>query len=272
MGLCFGFLFYFFVFFEEPNFDVDAVEVKNKIIVDGQAGDDAWKEIEEVSFSYRGKVNSSVRVAVHKDEIYFLFKLEAKVKNDKHKNWKFNFEKGQFIVGEEREDALVIKWDFGKSSTKAEAYADMWVWGAARTNDSGYADDMVQYISKKPLKYFYKPEGSDFYVRNEGDKGDKCWKNIFDIYRVGLDDKRYEPSVPSGSRADIQAKARWKDGFWYLEMKRKLNTGNPDDVKFVRGGVYNFVLTDSVFKGQSAIHKDGKDVNLQLTIPAKKEE
>jgi hypothetical protein len=37
---------------------------------------------------------------------------------------------------------------------------------------------------------------------------------------------------PTGSRGDVQAAGLWKDGVWYVELKRALNTGNADDVQF----------------------------------------
>ena len=40
---------------------------------------------------------------------------------------------------------------------------------------------------------------------------------------------------PQGSIADIHCKGVWKDGKWNLEIRRKLNTGNPDDVVFEAG-------------------------------------
>lgn len=34
---------------------------------------------------------------------------------------------------------------------------------------------------------------------------------------------------PQGSGADVQASGRYADGHWVVELRRKLNTGNPDD-------------------------------------------
>lgn len=44
---------------------------------------------------------------------------------------------------------------------------------------------------------------------------------------------------PSGSVADIRASGVWKGGRWTLELKRKLNTGNPDDRVLEPGKVYD---------------------------------
>jgi len=47
-------------------------------------------------------------------------------------------------------------------------------------------------------------------------------------------------TAPSGSRADLEAAAKWADGTWTVEIKRPLNTGNDDDVQFVEGQEYVF--------------------------------
>ncbi len=50
-------------------------------------------------------------------------------------------------------------------------------------------------------------------------------------------------SSPTGSRADVQSASTWTDGVWVHEFKRKLSTGNADDITFTPGGSYEFSLT-----------------------------
>ncbi len=38
--------------------------------------------------------------------------------------------------------------------------------------------------------------------------------------------------APTGSAADLRVASTWKSGNWTVEFKRKLITGNPDDVQF----------------------------------------
>jgi hypothetical protein len=45
---------------------------------------------------------------------------------------------------------------------------------------------------------------------------------------------KLNPNV-SGSVADIKAKGRWSDGYWVLELSRKLDTGHEDDAVFKLG-------------------------------------
>jgi hypothetical protein len=42
----------------------------------------------------------------------------------------------------------------------------------------------------------------------------------------------YVIAHPDGSRGDLSAKGRWEAGFWTVEFRRKLVTGQPDDVNF----------------------------------------
>ncbi len=40
---------------------------------------------------------------------------------------------------------------------------------------------------------------------------------------------------PTGSIADVRAKGVWANGVWTLELQRKLDTQNLDDVVFEKG-------------------------------------
>ncbi|MDP2643685.1 MAG: ethylbenzene dehydrogenase-related protein [Desulfobacterales bacterium] len=48
---------------------------------------------------------------------------------------------------------------------------------------------------------------------------------------------------PIGSGGDIDAKGLWENGVWTLELKRKLQTGNPDDVQFDIRKLYRFGIS-----------------------------
>jgi hypothetical protein len=50
-------------------------------------------------------------------------------------------------------------------------------------------------------------------------------------------------SAPSASRGDILHAATWKDGTWIHVFKRKLSTGNDDDVAFSTQNEYEFSVT-----------------------------
>jgi hypothetical protein len=46
---------------------------------------------------------------------------------------------------------------------------------------------------------------------------------------------QYVQREPAGSAADVRAFGRYVDGHWVVELRRKLNTGHPDD-KVLRPG------------------------------------
>jgi hypothetical protein len=46
---------------------------------------------------------------------------------------------------------------------------------------------------------------------------------------------QYVHREPEGSVADVQAFGRYADGYWVVELRRRLNTGNADD-KVLRPG------------------------------------
>ncbi|WP_298036712.1 diguanylate cyclase [uncultured Desulfuromonas sp.] len=60
----------------------------------------------------------------------------------------------------------------------------------------------------------------------------------------GIDRSRNIPGTilhrPAGSRGDIAARGEWANGFWTLELKRKLVTGQDDDVQFDVRKLYRF--------------------------------
>ena len=58
---------------------------------------------------------------------------------------------------------------------------------------------------------------------------------------------------PSGSIIDVKAKGQWSDGFWHLEMARKLSSNNSDDVNLAARD--NIKGAIAVFNHNSSEHK-----------------
>lgn len=147
------------------------------------------------------------------------------------------------------------------ATEKAGEKGDMWHWKAQRSNPVGYADD--QYVQHK-----IKKSGDEKTARKSDKRSGGSYKGNFDKKKkqpkfigVGMggpvllkaDAKAYKGGAkegtvaprevlarPIGSRGDIDAKAVHANGMWTLEMRRKLNTGNPDDVVFVPGKRHAF--------------------------------
>ena len=150
-------------------------------------------------------------------------------------------------------------------------FLDQWHWRAARGNPIGVSDDMWV------LDYRNGDAGNSSYATNF-DSATEQPKKMFDPEKAGFaalsfDDVRnarvpfdsvyylsddtmkdFDPSypwkegdaiprrylrTPEGSRSDITADARWDNGEWTVELKRKLDTGNPDDKAFHDHATYN---------------------------------
>jgi hypothetical protein len=163
-------------------------------------------------------------------------------------------------------------WDKVKSPDeleklrKAGKFLDLWQWRAARSNPSGYAGDdwVFEYrlfdagknIFTTPAKptWMYDPNKVGFAAIPEADL-----KKMLDKFPliIGRNAVAFDPKAsfkegdilpqpvlqePSGSVADIQASGVWRNGRWTVDLRRKLNTGNPDDRVLEAGKVYDIGL------------------------------
>ena len=61
-------------------------------------------------------------------------------------------------------------------------------------------------------------------------------------------------TTPTASRGDILHAATWQDGTWIHEFKRKLSTGNDDDVEFSYNTSMNSVSPFSTIAGGEKFH------------------
>lgn len=181
----------------------------------------------------------ALRVGTHADRIYVHLEWPDSTQDLVHKPWTWDDQKNKYVKGPQREDRLAMHfshdpayttdWRSGKTFS-----ADTWHWKASRSNPLGLAHDKSLRISTDKLLRAHKmplPDGSAIYISRPSDSGDKLYKTT--RYR-----RFVEPLMPkyllnaeaAGSVADVKAEGIWKDGVWHLEMSRKLNTGNADDV------------------------------------------
>ncbi|GEM_PF-1649269 len=155
-------------------------------------------------------------------------------------------------------------------ATPENFFTDVWAWGAGRTKPVGVADDwsvttagakpdlgQASYIDNLILK-----DSVPLYMnrRDPNLRTSEAGKSTVTIYPLWYFDavpySRYgwavgsDPmgassgqridctipgvvtTIPSGSRADVYAAARFDNGFWTVEMKRARKTHNGDDVQF----------------------------------------
>lgn len=229
---------------------VDVVTLDSAPNVDGV--DSEWASLSATSIPLKnskadGKTtidSVSIKAAVHGDRIYFCLEWQDATADEQHKPFVWDDGKGKYVAGPQREDRLALQFaisgDYSTNWMSGNNFvADMWHWKAARSNPAGLAHDKQTIVDSKPAKRAYKAvaaDGSDIYIRRPSDAGDKLYTTK--RYKKQAQDvmpKYIVNTAASGSIADVQAKGVWKNGKWVLELSRKLDTGNPDDVVFVAG-------------------------------------
>ncbi len=130
---------------------------------------------------------------------------------------------------------------------KDGAWLDLWNWKAQRTGHFGFADD--RFLDQEgmhgdvPGELFQENsrarlEGAKEIMFAEGDRP------IYDAegLPVGrgfrLQDSTapgYLTSRPTGGRGDVAARGRWEKGRWTVVLRRRLDTGDRRDVRFIPG-------------------------------------
>ena len=197
----------------------------------------------------------AVKGGTHGNQVYLFIEWEDPTEDDIHKPWIWDDESGKYLMGPQREDRLAIQFVMDGNYTTDwlsgnEFKADTWHWKASRSNPLGLAHDKSLVISRSKLLRAYKLRltGSDYsYISRPSDSGSKLYKTK----RYRRLSKHIMPKYvleewPEGSVADVSARGVWSDGRWRLELSRKMETGNDDDVAFpleqgkVLGGIAVF--------------------------------
>jgi hypothetical protein len=164
-------------------------------------------------------------------------------------------------------------WDAVKSEDELDdlfhngQFLDMWMWRASRGGPMGYADDayILEYrhgdegtslffSQSPPFDYMYDADVTGFHAIPE----DEFEEHILDFPLIpGENAVEFDPDMefqegdimprrvlrePEGSAGDILANSWWENGRWIVEMRRELNTGNPDDHALVAGRTYQIGL------------------------------
>lgn len=172
------------------------------------------------------------------EEIYFQARWKDETKDDQHKPWVWNKTNEEYTNGEEREDRLAFQFPISGTFTSsmlsgAESVMDVWQWKAARTNPGNYIHDKSHTYSKTELKgkfsTHYTGGGEKVYIVRESDGGEAPYKsNKIDPFTYQGDMvANYIPvELDNADGKDVKAKGNWADGYWTVEISRKLNTGN----------------------------------------------
>ena len=223
-----------------------AAKVDRPMTLDGNIGD--WSGVAGVAVALEGKGNVSsveLRAAVNGDTIYILAIWRDETESRLHKPYKWNDASQSYSRTKQLEDRFALTFamsgDFSPNKLDGSEFtADVWHWKASRSDPAGIAHDKSWKVSASPFpkaKKITGPDGKTVYLARPSDAGDRLYKPV--KYDSRVDDlmPRYEVNLsPKGSIADVRAKSAWRDGYWYLELSRKLNTGNADDTVIPASG------------------------------------
>lgn len=214
---------------------------------------------------------------VHTDtHIFFAAVWEDETESVSHKPWVWNGEKKAYEESADREDMFAVAFEHTGPFTADmlsgdEAVWDVWHWKAFRTNPQGYAMDKThRYSHNKPetkATSYTARNGTTIWIARPQDAGDTLEKSqpapaAYQGDRVA----QYLPGSPTGSAADVRAKGRWSDGWWTLEMSRRLDTGFSDDTTFDPKRSYRMAL--SVFDRTGEMDKATGVILLDFARPS----
>jgi len=195
-----------------------------------------------------------IKAGQFQGQVFFYFQWPDNTENITHKTYVWNEAKQRYKRGTDLEDRLAMQFEIsGEYSTDwpnaNDFVADTWHWKAARSNPLGLAHDKIATLSSKKLlraASIPSPDGSNRYVFRENDEGTPLYNTLRYVKKEQDQMPKYElfPN-PQGSIADVKANGIWRNGSWYLELSRKLDTGHSDDARFmpkqaIRGGIAVF--------------------------------
>ena len=232
--------------------------------IDGDASDwgNEWVSVhvkpakEDDNKNRTGELDVQIQAGVNGQEFYLIARWPDEQADIIYRPliWK----KNKYKPSKKRDDMFAVRFEMGgdfNSCMIADANyeVDTWLWSAARSNEKNYATDGHHLITLKMTENaaeYTTPSGKTVYIYKWSDEGKPGFKN------AKRSKKKTEDSLPGvtflgepeGSIADVSAKGVWKDGFWTLEFKRKLNTGYKDDVVLPEKGA---------IRGQVAVFNKG---------------
>lgn len=222
-------------------------------VVDGSGDDPSWKNAQAViSHDKVANIDVTLKAVYTDNEIFFLVTFPDPNESRIHKAWIWDENQMMYLIGPDREDGFVFKWNMELKPKDLSVYADvpyvadLWFWKACRTDPAGFADDKIQRLSSSKLSKSIKLPGKSgkmLYLQRLGDEGTPAYKNTLYIEYNGDTLSNFQNQPPKGSRADIRAKGSWSNGKWTIEFGRKLNTGHEDDIQFFPGKIYQFGIS-----------------------------
>ena len=246
-----------------PRVVADAID--HPIQLDGEIAD--WEGVTGTVVPLSGQGGADrleMRAAIRDDRIYVLVIWDDTSKNDLHKPYKWSEALQTYKKTDLMEDrfalSMRISGDFTANKLDGSEFtADVWHWKANRSNPIGLAHDKSWRVSRTPFeksRAFETENGGVVHMERPGDAGDRLYKVVRHYARKGEIMPLYElDGEARGSIADVQANGVWRDGRWYLELSRLLDTGHDDDAVIPANGTMPFAI--ALFDGVSNNIVDG---------------
>lgn len=239
--------------------------IDHAIEVDGAIEDWAGVPGIRVALSGEGGADEvALRAAIHGDRIYMLAIWDDADKDDLHKPYQWNDASQSYKKTDRMEDrfalSLPMSGDFSPNKIDGSEFtADVWHWKAHRSNPVGLAHDKWWRVSKSPFegsRAFETEHGGTVHLQRPSDAGDRLYKVVRYYVKEADIMPLYElDGAARGSIADVQATGVWRDGRWYLELSRLLDTGHDDDAVIPANGTMPFAI--ALFDGISKNIVDG---------------
>lgn len=231
---------------------IEAAVLSAPIQVDGDVDD--WSGVPAYHIALRGNggVDSvEMKIATYGDMVYVMVVWQDATESRLHKPYRWDPQMLSYRRSNELEDRFALNFlmsgEFSNDKTSgAEFTADVWHWKASRSDPAGIAHDKMWRVSRTEFpgaKKFTSPNGQTVYLARPSDDGDRLYRAVKHETKHEDVMPRYEvnPS-PTGSVADVRAKGAWRDGRWYLEFARKLDTGHDDDAVIPASGRIPFAV------------------------------
>jgi hypothetical protein len=225
---------------------LEAAKVAKLPAVDGKE-DEAWKAAKALEVPMGVPEEKAERKATLKalhdgEAVCILVRWTDETRNAVHQTYSWGLADEKYLVQDdaEYEDAcslgFALEGTFNPDMLAAvEAKWDVWHWGADRSS-GGYALDMWHlYTKKRPetLKVKQKTarDESTIYLGRYPDEGTPPFRVVEPPKAKGADKvAQFAVQKPAGSAGDVEARGIHADNAWTVEFKRKLKTGQKDDV------------------------------------------
>lgn len=259
-----------------PAAELTASAIPAAPIIDGDPAE--WNDVAGITVPLTGSGGVSeveLKAAIHGDRIFVLAVWKDATESRLHKPYKWDENARSYQRTGQLEDRLAVSLamtgDFSASKLSgAEFSADVWHWKASRSDPAGIAQDKMWKVSQSEFpkgKAFKTEDGQTIWLARSSDKGDRLYRPVkYDVKDRDLM-PRYEVNLsPAGSIADVSARGKWRDGRWFLEMSRKLDTGNADDAVIPASGA--ILIAVAAFNDIDGRNHSSSDVIILRTAGA----